>query len=104
MDLLIEAERLPRFFDLTPKVIVASGDALAGVLRDDAADPLFEVWIYTPAGPTSGVVRPQSAAEPTGRLVAVPNPPAATCLPAARTAEACEALERFRTWWAATGH
>src|SRR5690349_11498975 len=100
MDLLIEAERLPRFFDPTPKVIVASGDSLADSLRDDAADPLFEVWVYTSTGPTSGVVRPQSAAtEPTGRLVAVPNPPAATCLLAARTAEACEALERFRTWW-----
>jgi hypothetical protein len=104
MDLRIEAEALARFFDLTPKVIVANGDALADALADDVNDPLFEVWLFTPAEAGPGVIRPKAeAGEPPGRLVPVPNPPAATCVLAARTAEGCAELEPLRAWWAHNG-
>jgi hypothetical protein len=104
MDLRIEADALARFFDMTPKVIVAAGDALADTLADDADDSAFEVWVFTPAGPAPAVIRPRAdAGEPAGRLVAVPNLPAATCVLAARTAEGCAALEPLRAWWADNG-
>jgi hypothetical protein len=101
MDLTIERRWLPRLFDLTPKVIVAAGDALADELRDNPADPLFEVWVFTP---DTGAIRPTDDTEElSGPRVAVPNTPAATCVLAARTDAGCAALEPLRTWWAANG-
>jgi Family of unknown function (DUF6212) len=103
MELLLDAALLGRFLDLRPKVVVASCDALAAVSLDDSTDPPFDVWVFMPDAATSAV-RPQ-AVLPTngGKVIAVPNPPAATCVLAAQTEQGAEALEVLRAWWLANG-
>jgi hypothetical protein len=103
MELMLEASRLERFLDLRPKVVVAACDPLATTCPDDSDEPLFDVWSFTP-GEESGLLRlVMYAAEPSGILIAVPNPPAATCVLAAQSSEGCTALEILRTWWTAHG-
>src|SRR5260370_19360431 len=97
MELLVQTRLLARFLDMRPKVIVASGDSLADACLDDAAEPLFDVWVFTP----DGVIRPQVDALADGELVGAANAPAGTCVLAAETAAGCASLERLKSWWTA---
>src|SRR5579872_7335750 len=99
MEPMVEAGRLERFLDLRPKVIVAACDPLAIGSLDDSDDPLFEVWQFTSDGGV-GAIRPLAdSAENTSKLIALPNPPTATCVLAAQTTAGRAALEVLRTWW-----
>jgi hypothetical protein len=99
MELMIQRGLLARFLDLRPKVIVASCDPLAEKCLDESDAPLFDVWVFTPDGATSGMIRPRIANREEGELVTVLNPTAAICVLAAETAEGCASLEQLKVWW-----